>query len=105
MGNVYLEATSCGLPMVCVDAGGGRDTVVDSVTGLLCRPHDGEDLLRCLRECVLHPEEMERFDSAGWQRVMESYTIPIVAAEHLAIYRRLIARQDDFTERSRATDA
>lgn len=104
-GVVFIEAMACGLPVVCADSGGPLEVVVEGKTGFLCKRDDEDDLLRGLRECVLHPEEMERFGRAGWQRVMENYTIPIVATEHLALYGRLIARQDDFMERSRATNA
>lgn len=40
LGMVYLEAQSCGLPVVAFDAWGASEAVIHGLTGLLCGPSD-----------------------------------------------------------------
>lgn len=41
-GNVVLEAMASGLPVVTVNSGGVKDSVLDGVNGFLCKPRDTE---------------------------------------------------------------
>jgi glycosyltransferase involved in cell wall biosynthesis len=56
-GIAAVEAQAAGRPVVAVDAGGARETVVPGRTGLLVPDGDGRALARALRE------DLTRFDS------------------------------------------
>jgi glycosyltransferase involved in cell wall biosynthesis len=58
-GIVPLEAQACGCPVVAVDAGGARETVVDGVTGVLVpgpSPESFTDGLSRARETAFDPD-------------------------------------------------
>jgi glycosyltransferase involved in cell wall biosynthesis len=56
-GIAALEAQASGRPVIAIDAGGVRETVLHGRTGLLVAPEDPSGLARALRE------DMSRFDS------------------------------------------
>ena len=51
-GLVPVEAQACGTPVVGLDAGGVRDTVVDGVTGALVAAQDPVAFASALREVL-----------------------------------------------------
>jgi glycosyltransferase involved in cell wall biosynthesis len=61
-GIAAVEAQAAGRPVVALDAGGTRETVVHGRTGLLVAPHDDSALARALRE------DLTRFDAEDVRR-------------------------------------
>lgn len=53
LGMSVLEAMSCGLPVVCTDTAGTRETVVDGVTGWRVRQDDGSQVPSLVGDRVL----------------------------------------------------
>jgi glycosyltransferase involved in cell wall biosynthesis len=52
LGMVYLEAQSCGLPVVAFADGGVPEVVADGVSGYLARPFDREEFNRALTNLI-----------------------------------------------------
>ncbi|HOW58355.1 MAG TPA: glycosyltransferase family 4 protein [Candidatus Omnitrophota bacterium] len=72
-GLVPLEAMACGTPVIAVDEGGYRETVVHGKTGLLL-PRDPALWVQHIQEIFKEPEMRENFGTAGRQRVERQWT-------------------------------
>lgn len=74
-----LEAASMALPIVTTDTNGCRDTIVDGVTGYLCRPRDAEDLEEKMLKMRLQPEErLHEMGLHGRRKMIEEFDESIV---------------------------
>ena len=91
-GLVNVEAMACGVPVVATATGGIPEIVEDGRTGYLVPP--GPDFVRELAGAVnsllADPDTGRRFGDAGRARVLERFTWPSVAAQTVALYRRLL---------------
>ena len=65
MGRVHLEAMACSKPVVATRTNGGRDYIVDGVTGLLCEIRDPDDLAAKMRLLLTDRERAGRLGRAG----------------------------------------
>lgn len=72
-GLVPLEAMACGTPVIAIDEGGYRETVVHKKTGFLL-PRDPVVWSQCIQEILKKPEIREDFGAAGRQRVERQWT-------------------------------
>lgn len=72
MPRTLMEAAAAGRAIVTTDTPGCRETVVDSVTGLLCPPRAPETLARALQSLLDDPERAAAMGEAGlklaWER-------------------------------------
>lgn len=59
-GSVLIEGGACGLPAVASRIYGITDAVIEKETGLLHRPGDVEDLIRCLRFLLSRKKERKK---------------------------------------------
>ncbi|MBE6763307.1 MAG: glycosyltransferase family 4 protein [Ruminococcaceae bacterium] len=60
MSNVLLEAAACARPIIATDVAGCRETYDDGVSGIACKAHDGDDLVRAIREFIALSYEQKR---------------------------------------------
>jgi len=86
-GIVAVEAQASGRPVLAVDAGGTRETVVDGETGVLVPPDDEDALAEAMRETdwtAFSPAraraQAERFSTAVFQRRLVAEVDRVVAA-------------------------
>jgi glycosyltransferase involved in cell wall biosynthesis len=91
-GIAAVEAQAAGRPVVAVDAGGVRETVVDGRTGVLVPPGDRDALVRALRG------DFGRFDGAEIRRHAQRFS-------REAFQERLAGAVDDLTGRRGARRA
>ncbi|MDO9535724.1 MAG: glycosyltransferase, partial [Bacillota bacterium] len=90
-GLVQLEAMACGKPVVCTRLGNGVNAVcLEGVTGLTAEPGDPTSLAACLGRLLADPILRVRLGEAGRQRAHAEFSAPRMAAETLALYRRLV---------------
>lgn len=86
-GIVFLEANSCGCPVVGARSGGIPDAIVDGKTGLLVDPGDAHQLADALQRLLADRALSERMGQQGRERVLRDFTWDHVAdriAEALA---------------------
>ena len=86
---VIQEAFQQGRPVICSDVGGMAEAVRDEVDGLLFPVGDPVGLAACMRRAVQEP--------SLWQLLVDGIvpprTIADAAAEHMALYRELMAER------------
>ena len=88
-----LEAMSAGLPVVASGVGGVPELVVDGETGLLVPPGDPSRLAAAIQRLLEDPALRDRLGAAGRARVAECFDLDRCRREHLALYRRELARR------------
>lgn len=91
LGVALLQAAAAGLPVVACAAGGIPEAVADSETGLLSPPGDVAGLAANLERLLGDPELARRLGAAGHRRMLEAFSIPVMAAGNVAVYRRVLA--------------
>jgi starch synthase len=79
-GLVYVEALSCGVPVVATDIGALPDIVGDCETGLLVKPDDLRGLAAAIIALLDDPARARRFGVLGAQRMSDRYTWSHVAS-------------------------
>lgn len=75
LGMVFLEAQSCGLPVIACDNGGIPEVVVHNSTGLLIPPDDELSFDNALQELLTNPEKRKKMGSAAAQYVRSEHDI------------------------------
>jgi glycosyltransferase involved in cell wall biosynthesis len=76
--NVVLEAAASGVCVVTTDATGAVDSIIDGVTGFMCRAGDAKTLADALERGLTDSVARERVASAGRARVEAAFTRDIV---------------------------
>ncbi len=72
-GIVFLEANSCGKPVIGGNSGGVVDAVIDGVTGFLVNPHSATELSEKIEYLLNHPELGEEMGQKGLERVKNEF--------------------------------
>lgn len=75
LGMVYLEAQSCGLPVVACRDWGGGEAVVDGVTGLLAPADDPDMFLRHLARLVQDGELRRKLGDQAASHIRNSHEL------------------------------
>jgi glycosyltransferase involved in cell wall biosynthesis len=68
-GMVYQEAAAAGLPVIATNINAIPEIVQDTVTGLLVRPGDQDQLIGALRTLVKSAELRRQMGTAGRRRI------------------------------------
>jgi len=78
-GNVFVEASACGKPIVVGDSGGARETVRDGETGLLVDGRDVDEVAAAVADLLGDRERARRMGLAGRDRVEREHAWPSIA--------------------------
>jgi glycosyltransferase involved in cell wall biosynthesis len=84
-----LEAMANAVPVVLPDHGSFSEMIADTGGGLLCRPHDAEDLAAKLAELLLDPVRATALGLTGQQAIQDRYHAAAMARQTLDLYREL----------------
>ncbi len=77
LGMVFLEAQSCGLPVIACNNGGIPEVVRDGETGLLTSLEDDEDFDRAILSLINEPQMRKKMGQAGAEYVRTSHDLRI----------------------------
>ena len=89
-GMSVIEASCLGLPVICSDAYGLRDTMVNNKTGMRCKVSDVESLREAMRYLNSLPDERHRLGEAGRHRVLDLFTGETITGAWSAFYREIL---------------
>jgi len=90
LGNAFLEAMACGVPVIGTRAGGIPDFLKDWETGLFCEAKNPDDLAQKI-ELLLKDENLRRkLSENGRQLVEEKYDWKIISQKMKDIFLKLI---------------
>lgn len=81
-----LEASCVGLPVICSDTYGVRDTMVDNETGLRCITYDVETLSHSMLELYSNSDMRKKFGEKGIEYVHKNFSSSYVCQEWLNYY-------------------
>lgn len=89
-GSSVIEASALGLPVICSDAYGVKDAMVDNVTGLRCKVADTKSLYKCMKELAEDSLKRETMGKAGRSRVIRDFNGEKVTQLWIEYYHNLI---------------
>lgn len=89
--NAVLEAQAMGRPVVCTDADGLSENVVDGETGFVVARRDPDALAGALARLAGDPRLRARMGAAGRARVVERFRPEAQAAAFERLYREAMA--------------
>jgi glycosyltransferase involved in cell wall biosynthesis len=93
LGYTLLEAMYQGCPVVCTDAGGCPETVVDGISGRLARSGVAEDFSRQLLAVMADREAAAAMGLAARKQVIHQYSLAHVVDSSIGVYESLTARK------------
>ncbi len=80
LGMVYLEAQSCGLPVVAYKDWGGGEAVIDRETGLLANYGDPENFLKNIRLLMDNKTLRQKLGNAAKKHIRENHDLQVTYA-------------------------
>ena len=89
LGNAFLEAMACGVPIVATPVGGIVDFLEDGETGIACPPDEPDALAGAILRLLRDPELARRLSAQARKLVVERYGWDRIADEMDAVYRDL----------------
>ncbi len=88
LGIVYLEASSCGLPVLAGSSGGAPDAVIDGVTGFVVDGTNNQQIAKSAIELLSDPEKAKAMGAAGRQWIIDNWRWEIWAARFNELLRQ-----------------
>jgi glycosyltransferase involved in cell wall biosynthesis len=85
------EAMAMGKPVVCSNAGGNPELVVDGVTGRLVEPRSAAGAAAAIIELMRDPAKARAFGAAGRKRVEEGFSADVRMRRLESLYRSVLA--------------
>ena len=73
LGIVYLEASSCGLPVLAGDSGGAPDAVIQNETGLVVSGTNNEEIASASVALLTNLEASQKMGVAGRQWIVDNW--------------------------------
>jgi len=90
LGNVFLEAMACGLPIIGTPIGGIPDFLKDKKTGLLCETRNPQSIAQKIRQILNNEQLRKTLTENGLKLVQEKYDWDLIAEKMNKIFKNLI---------------
>ncbi|PSL40792.1 glycosyl transferase family 4 [Planomicrobium soli] len=89
-GNVSIEASLSGLPVVAADVTGAKDTLLDGKTGFLVEPTNKKDITEKLELLILAPELRKQMGINGQKWASKHFSNEVLWTELDQFYRNAL---------------
>jgi glycosyltransferase involved in cell wall biosynthesis len=89
-GIAAVEAMTCGVPQIAMNAGGTPEVVKDGETGLLCRPNDAVGLAEGIVRLLGDPALRSRMSEASRERHRRYFTLERMLDDTAAVFDRVM---------------
>jgi phosphatidylinositol alpha-1,6-mannosyltransferase len=73
LGIVYLEASSCGLPVLAGNSGGAPDAVVQNETGLVVNGTNDQQIASAAIQLLTNVEASQKMGAVGRQWIVDNW--------------------------------
>ena len=88
LGIVYLEASSCGLPVLAGKSGGAPDAVKHNETGLVVSGTDEKQIASAAVDLLINTDASQKMGSAGRQWIVDNWRWEIWSKEFEALLNK-----------------
>lgn len=85
-----IEASCLGLAVICSDAYGMADTMVEGMTGLRCKIGDAESLFEAMKILYEEPDLRTKMGQEGRTRVLELFAADKIVGAWVDFYHELL---------------
>ena len=89
-GQVYVEAMSCGLPVIAANTGGVTELIRDRVNGFLVAPNNVEDIVFYLRKLIADPQLRLQIGDNNASEARERFSWSTCARMYRDIYEKVL---------------
>jgi glycosyltransferase involved in cell wall biosynthesis len=89
-GSSVIEASALGLPVICSDAYGVMDAMIDEVTGLRCKVGDVESLYEAMTKLAADKDLQKFLGKNGRERVIREFDGKAVTKYWVDYYREIM---------------
>lgn len=89
-GMSIIEASCLELPVICSDAYGVADTIVDNETGVRCKVADIPSLVEAMKFMYNNPQERKRMGENGRRRVLEKFAASKIVQAWVDFYNEIL---------------
>ena len=85
----WIEAMALQKPIVASDIGWAKEVIADGVEGFLVHPTQHQQYAERILELLENPKLQEEFGESARKKVMEKFSISVVAKQSLSFYKKV----------------
>ena len=89
-GSSVIEASCLGLPVICSNAYGIMDAMVDNETGLRCKVADVDTLQAAMEKLLQDASLRKKLGDAGRKRTLDNFKGSTITAEWVKFYHQIL---------------
>jgi len=93
LGQIFIEAMACGLPVIGAKTGGIPEIISDDHNGYLVQPNDPIELAQKIEKILSNQEKRDKFIAEGHKTVEEKFTAEKQFANFNGLLKEVAAQQ------------
>ena len=89
----WVEGMACGKAVVASQTGPGPEVIENGVSGLLCNPHDPNDIAEKVVQVLCDRDLAERLGKAARERAEAVFSVDVLVRKNEAFYERCVEQK------------
>ena len=85
-----IEASACGLPIICSDTYGLNDSIVDGITGIRHITHDSESIFKAMETLYNNEDKRTAFGKNGRTYVLENFSKEAITSLWVTYFQTIL---------------